>query len=126
MVSEFLDWYHKHDNKVSVEIDETYGSNASFLTYLGKSSYEVKLATYCPIVVKCKGSEFSELEINEKVPDDMEVGFLFNLYDTFITNQERIIRLRVPVDKDFNELKLCFDQKVVGTLINKSNYSVQV
>ena len=36
------------------------------------------------------------------------VGFDFNLYDNFISGNERILRLTVPKDKDFNQLHLRF------------------
>ena len=37
------------------------------------------------------------------------VGFDFNLYDNFITGNERNLRLTVPKDKDFNQLHLRFE-----------------
>lgn len=37
-----------------------------------------------------------------------KVGFDFNLYDNFITGNERTLRLVVPKDKDFNQLHLKF------------------
>lgn len=37
-----------------------------------------------------------------------KVGFDFNLYDNFITGNERTLRLVVPKDKDFNQLHLRF------------------
>ena len=37
-----------------------------------------------------------------------KVGFDFNLYDNFITGNERTLRLVVPKDKDFNNLHLRF------------------
>ena len=37
-----------------------------------------------------------------------KVGFDFNLYDNFITGNERTLRLVVPKDKDFNKLHLRF------------------
>ena len=50
IVNDFKEWYHKHDHKVVVENNETPCGNISYLTYLGKSSYEIKLATYSPSV----------------------------------------------------------------------------
>ena len=37
-----------------------------------------------------------------------KVGFDFNLYDNFITGNERTLRMVVPKDKDFNKLHLRF------------------
>ena len=45
---------------------------------------------------------------------------MFNLYDTFITGKERIIRMRVPVSRDFNELELKFDCELVKSDILKN------
>jgi hypothetical protein len=39
------------------------------------------------------------------------VSLKFNLYDTFITGKERILKFIVPRDKDFNKLKLKFGWK---------------
>ena len=38
-----------------------------------------------------------------------DVGFEFNLYDNFISGMDRILVVDVPKDKDYNNLKLCFD-----------------
>ena len=103
IVDDFREWYNKHDHKVVVDRYEPYGGNISYLTYLGKSSYEIKLATYSPSV--------------DDSTDD--IGFMFNLYDTFITGKERIIRMRVPVSRDFNELELKFDCEFVTSDILK-------
>lgn len=40
------------------------------------------------------------------------IGFKFNLYDNFITGQERTLRLHVPQDQDFDKLWLKFDCNV--------------
>ena len=101
IVDDFREWYHKHDHKVVVENNETPCGNISYLTYFGKSSYEIKLATYSPSV--------------DDSTDD--IGFMFNLYDNFITGKERIIRMMVPVSRDFNELELKFDCELI-----KSDY----
>lgn len=37
------------------------------------------------------------------------VGLMFNLYDTFISGKDRIIRINVPSNKNFNDLYLSFD-----------------
>ena len=103
IVDDFREWYNKHDHKVVVDRYEPYGGNISYLTYIGKSSYEIKLATYSPSV--------------DDQTDD--IGFMFNLYDTFITGKERIIRMRVPVSRDFNELELKFDCEFVKSDILK-------
>ena len=104
IVDDFREWYNKHDHKVVVDRYEPYGGNISYLTYLGKSSYEIKLATYSPSV--------------DDSTDD--IGFMFNLYDTFITGKERIIRMRVPVSRDFNELELKFECELVKSDILKN------
>lgn len=40
------------------------------------------------------------------------VGFMFNMYDTFITGNDRIIKMHIPIDKDFNKLLLKFEWDV--------------
>ena len=37
------------------------------------------------------------------------VGLMFNLYDTFVTGNDRILSMTVPRDKDFNNLVLKFE-----------------
>ena len=37
------------------------------------------------------------------------VGLMFNMYDTFISGNDRILKMHVPVDKDFNKLYLDFE-----------------
>ena len=42
---------------------------------------------------------------NEKVNSSKPiVGMMFNLYDTFITEKDRILRVKIPKDDDFNKL----------------------
>lgn len=41
------------------------------------------------------------------------VGIMFNMYDTFMTGNDRILRMSVPKDKDFNKLFLKFEWKVL-------------
>ncbi len=38
-----------------------------------------------------------------------QVGFLFNLYDTFISGKDRIIHIKVPRNPDYNQMELKFD-----------------
>lgn len=57
------------------------------------------------------------------------VGLMFNLYDTFISGKDRILRLDVPVDKDFNDLYLSFE--IINNLdeyLNNNNiqYSIDI
>ena len=44
--------------------------------------------------------------------ESRNIGFKFNLYDTFITGQDRILKTTIPVDKDFNNLTFRFDYSV--------------
>lgn len=47
---------------------------------------------------------------NERVTKDFpNVGLLMNLYDTFITEHDRVIRIRVEKDPDYNRFVLSFD-----------------
>ena len=41
--------------------------------------------------------------------DKTGVGFRFNLYDTFISGEDRILHLSIPRSVDYNHLKLKFD-----------------
>jgi hypothetical protein len=41
---------------------------------------------------------------------------MFNMYDTFITGNDRILKMHIPRDKDFNKLLLKFDWKVEDPL----------
>lgn len=42
-----------------------------------------------------------------------DVGFMFNLYDTFITGQDRILKMTIPRDADFNHLTFAFEWEIV-------------
>ena len=46
---------------------------------------------------------------NEKEDEYTHVGFMFNLYDTFITGNDRILHMTVPRNSDYNSLVLKFD-----------------
>lgn len=41
-----------------------------------------------------------------------KVGFMFNMYDTYINGNDRILKMHIPVDKDFNKLRLNFGWEV--------------
>ena len=34
-----------------------------------------------------------------------DVGLMFNMYDTFMSGKDRILKMHVPVDKEFDQLK---------------------
>ena len=57
-----------------------------------------------------------------------KVGFKFNLYDNFISGEERTVRLSIPRDRDFNKLFLRFECKVEHgeLLLNDCEYIVFV
>ena len=61
--------------------------------------------------------------INGEFPS---VGFMFNMYDTFITGMERTLRMTVPKDKDFNKLVLKFGWEVRDRLQGKMQAIVRV
>ena len=54
------------------------------------------------------------------------VGILFNMYDTFITGNDRILKMKVPKDKDFNKLFLKFEWKVLHEVPGKMEAVVVV
>ena len=43
-----------------------------------------------------------------------DVGFLFNLYDTFISGNDRVLHVQVPDSIDYNNLDLKFEWKILG------------
>lgn len=57
-----------------------------------------------------------------------KVGFMFNLYDNFITGSKRTLKVRVPKDTDFNQLHLRFQVKALHDkeLLGDYEYSVGV
>lgn len=58
------------------------------------------------------GSKDKKYVFDNTILDDggdfAKVGFKFNLYDNFITGEERILHMVVPKDTDFNKLHLRF------------------
>lgn len=60
--------------------------------------------------------------------DFAKVGFKFNLYDNFISGEERILHMEVPRDRDFNKLYLRFTCHVVHPkmLVGDHEYTVFV
>ena len=55
-----------------------------------------------------------------------EVGLMFNMYDTFITGNDRILKMQVPMDKDYNKLILKFDWQVLTELLGQVEAVVEV
>lgn len=55
-----------------------------------------------------------------------EVGLMFNMYDTFITGSDRILKMHVPMDKDYNKLILKFEWQVLTELIGQVEAVVEV
>ena len=131
----FMKWYEKHDRRTVVELAETYGSNVTTLKCLGLGSYEMVLGTYSPTDlvlgktgnekwvglnattfrrIRQKDAQLGEYSDGKYRIDNKngDVGLMFNMYDTFITGQDRILKMAVPKDKDFNRLKLEFEWEV--------------
>lgn len=123
------------------------------MNILGDGSYEMVLATYSPTDLVLIGDEsdpskwewiglnqntFRTLRNSETGYDGGKyvisngdggngVGFMFNLYDTFISGNDRVLRVVVPVSKDFNQLDLVFWVKpIVANGINRQNLQIQV
>ena len=46
--------------------------------------------------------------VKDRTESFSRIGFKFNLYDNFITGEERILHIEVPQDTDFNKLHLKF------------------
>ena len=134
-IDEFINWYKLHNRKTVVSLSDDYGTNVSYLKYFGVGSYELELATYGPTsiwlekqnspdakrVVELNSSSFNQIrqEVDARnVYQDGKyvignnssgsVGFFFNLYDNFLSEQDRTLRLKVPIDGDYNKLLLKF------------------
>ena len=61
--------------------------------------------------------------LNNKVGKD--VGIMFNLYDSFISGNERILKIRVPMSVDSNQLTLKFNCHMINdNLIGKCHGQV--
>ena len=150
----FIEWYRNHSRKTVVSFKETYGGNVSYLKCLGTGSYELELSTYSPTGIVVRGSNGEEtwktfdtdslrgIRLEESDSDRYEsgkyifdngdgddlpdVGLMFNMYDTFITGNDRILKLTVPQDEDFNELLLSFEWEVLNGLPGYLEATVQV
>lgn len=136
VVDEFKSWFRMHNRKTVVSLDEeTYGGNVSKLKCLENGSYELVLATYSPTDIVDGAGKWHHLGADtfldmRDADDDSyvdgkyvfdngssgEVGFVFNLYDTFITGKDRILRIDIPVDKEFNKLMVKFDCVVINEM----------
>ena len=72
------------------------------------------------------GNKTYKYVFDNSIVDDKEkfadVGFKFNLYDNFITGDERILHMVVPKDTDFNKLFLRFTCKVDHAEMLLGNY----
>ena len=116
---------------------DTYGTNLTTLKYLGKCSYEMTVATYGPTDIYLYGDgETTDVRLNSetyrairagnskvgqynngryiigKTGDAQSTGFMFNLYDNFVSGQDRKIRMTIPMDKDFNKLTFQFEWEI--------------
>jgi hypothetical protein len=73
-----------------------------------------------------EGNKVSKYVFDNSVADGKsdfaKVGFKFNLYDTFITGEERILHMVVPKDTDFNRLYLKFTCQVSHDEMLLGNY----
>ena len=148
-VKAFVEWYEKHDRKTRVKLNDTYGGNVTTLKYLGPGSYDLVLATYSPTNIVLKDGTPDELWIDldsstfrekRSVNDGTyekgqyvfdngkkgDVGLMFNMYDTFITGRDRILKMSIPKDKDFNKLILKFEWRVLTELIGDVEAVVEV
>ena len=130
----YLSWFNMHDRKTVVSTKDEYGGNVSNLTFKGLGSYVLDLATYCPtdLVLEDRWVHFGANEFRSMRAGEIDgveyvdhrfridngnqgsVGFMFNLYDTFIDGNERILRLDVPKDKHFNRQHLMMEYVIAG------------
>lgn len=63
----------------------------------------------------------------ERKGDFTGVGLLFNLYDTFISGNDRVIHIQVPSSIDYNNLELKFEwKKVLDGLDGDMKVDIQV
>ena len=141
VVNDFKDWYESHNHKTRVSFKDLYGTNVATMKLVGPKSYDIVLPTYSPTdIVLMSGRQRSSSDkcirlisstyrqlradghyIGKKYildNDDLDggseaVGFMFNLYDTFITESDRILKVQIPRDRDFNKKKLHFDWTVL-------------
>ena len=135
-MTNFMEWYKKHNRRTVVKMNDLYGSNVTTLKCLGLGSYEMVLGTYAPtnLVLGDNGGKWVGLNsltfrrirqkdvklgeysdgkyrIDNGVSGD--VGLMFNMYNNFISGQDRIVNIAVPKDMDFNRLKLEFEWEVL-------------
>ena len=63
----------------------------------------------------------------EKEGKFTSVGFMFNLYDTFISGNDRVLHIQVPSSVDYNNLELKFEWKpVLENLGGEMEVEIQV
>lgn len=147
-IGDFVKWYELHNRKTVVTLSEEYGGNVSDLKCLGSGSYELELATYGPTEVVVEPVNSSEQ--TRKVGLDSEslngimngvdarnvyqegkyvigngtrgnVGFFFNLSDSFVTGEDKTLRVTVPIDKDYTNLRLMFGVELVSKIDESRN-----
>ena len=136
VVEDFENWYRMHNRRTVVSLDDdVYGGNVSKLKCLDNGSYELVLATYSPTdlidgngISHHLGSDtFQSMRYaydgsytdGKYVFDNGKsgpVGIVFNMFDTFISGKERILRIDVPIDKEYNRLQVNFDCRVENNL----------
>lgn len=152
-ILEFIEWYEGRNGKTRVRLDDTYGTNVTKLKWLGNRSYEIWLSTYCPshlLIMDDNGNvvsshhmdndtfrEIRKGNYNDAKYDDgtyvfnngdlkSRVGFMFNLYDSFISEQDRTISFDMPKDKDFNQLEISFDWMRYGDLDDDFDFYIML
>lgn len=151
-INEFIEWYEQHNHRTMIGLNETYGTNVSTMMCYGANSYYIDLATYGPTDILLSQSRswgkkdrsvhldsttYRELRSRglrkdgKYIVDNGDfkyVDFLFNLYDTFISGDDRIIQMSIPKDKDFNNLTLKFEwyPLVKGELPKELEYYIYV
>lgn len=154
-VQNFIEWYEGHDRKVSVKLREEYGTNVSELRVVGNKSYELDLATYGPtdILNQQIGEEDDLVNLNLQSlreirqgksqtgkyvdgrysmdfarVDDVESSIFFNIYDNFMSGQERILNIVVPKDPsiDFLRFSLEWDKLQAENLLGQPEIEVKV
>ena len=146
VVEEFKEWFKTHNRKTVVSLDDgVYGGNVSTLKFLDNGSYELVLATYSPTDIVDGGGNWNHLDtdtfLDMRDADDGsyqdgkyvfdnhkegDVGFVFNMYDTFITGKDRVMKIDVPRNNEFNKLQLKFRCKMLNKLSGPIEAVVEV
>lgn len=100
----------------------TYSPTNIILIESGNTGNEINIPLNSDTYRKVRNEEYEghSYEDKEYVFDNSlcdkngfgKVGLFFNMYDTFITGNDRILKFSIPKDKDFNKLILKFEWEV--------------